>query len=388
MSALKFFSGLIVGAAVLFGLGVWTISQRRVDERLLAQQNEATAVVAVSVVHPTITPPNDDLTVPGSTQAFAESGIYARTSGYLKAWHADLGTRVKAGQLLAEIDTPETDLELQQTRASRMQLAASLELARSSAERWATLRKSDAVSQQEVDERQAAVAQQQAALAAADANIKRLEELQAYRKVVAPFAGVITKRNVDTGALVTSGNASQQQLFYLAQTSPLKIFVQLPEAYAPSMKAGIPATIEVPQNPKLKITGTVTRTAEVIDPQTRTLLTQIDVPNADGMLMPGAYVQVHLKMNVTVERMQIPVNTLLFRSEGIRVAVVDDKNIVRLQQITIGRDFGTTVEVLQGLSVTDWIVLNPSDSILDKQPVHPQRPVAPASAAAEGAAKK
>ena len=291
MSALKFFAGLILGAVVLFSLGVWTISQRRVEEKVLAQQNEATAIPAVSVVRPTVTPPNDDLSVPGSTLAYAESGIYARTSGYLKAWHADLGTRVKAGQLLAEIDTPETDLELQQTRASRMQLAASLELAKSSAERWTTLRKSDAVSQQEVDERQAAVAQQQAQLAAADANIKRLEELQSYRKVYAPFAGVITKRNVDTGALITAGNASQQQLFYLAQTAPLKIFVQIPEAYAPAIKAGIAVAIEVPQNPKLKIAGTVSRTAEVIDPQTRTLLTQIDVANADGSLMPGPSVR-------------------------------------------------------------------------------------------------
>lgn len=382
MSAAKFFGGLIVGVVLLFGLGYMTIMQRQTSDRVLAKQNEAASIPAVSVVHPTLTAPDDDVVVPGSTQAFAESAIYARTSGYLKAWHADLGTRVKAGQLLAEIDTPETDLELLQTRSARQQLAASLELAKSSATRWEELRKTDAVSQQEVDERKAAVAQQQASLAAADANIRRLEELASYRKVYAPFAGVITKRNVDTGALVTSGNTAQQQLFYIAQTTPLKVLVSLPEVYATGVKPGLETWLEVPQYPGRKIAGKVTRTAEVIDPATRTMLTQIDVPNADAALMPGAYVQVHLKMTVSAERMQIPVNTMLFRAEGVRVAVVDAQNIVHLQPITIGRDFGTTIEVLQGLNVSDWLVLNPSDSIADKQPVHPQRP------AAESAVKK
>ena len=267
-------------------------------------------------------------------------------------------------------------------RATRQQLAASLELAKSSAARWEELRKSDAVSQQELDERKAAVTQQQATLAASDANIRRLEELASYRKVYAPFAGVITKRNVDTGALVTAGNTAQQQLFYLAQTTPLRVFVSLPEGYAAGVKPGLAAWLEVPQYPGRKIVGTVTRTAEVIDPATRTLLTQIDVPNTDAALMPGAYVQVHLKMTVTMERLQIPINTLLFRAEGLRVAIVDSQNAVHLQPISIGRDFGTTVEVLQGLSVTDWLVLNPSDSLADKQTVHPQRP------ATEGATKK
>ena len=188
-------------------------------------------------------------------------------------------------------------------------------------------------------------------------------------KVFAPFAGVITKRNVDTGALITSGNTSQQQLFYLSQTAPLKVLIPVPEAYALAIKPGVPVTIETVQQPGKKIAGKVTRSAEVIDPQTRTLLTQIDIPNADGALMPGAYVQVHVKLAVASERMQVPVNTLLFRSEGIRVAVVDDKNVVHLQPITIGRDFGTTVEVVLGLSVTDWIVINPSDSLADKQTV-------------------
>ncbi len=382
MSAVKFFGGLLVGAVVLVGLGYMVVNQRKADDKVLAQQNEAASVPAVSVVHPTPTSPDDDVVVPGSTQAFAEAGIYARTSGYLKAWHADLGARVKAGQLLAEIDTPETDLELAQVRATRQQLAASLELAKSSAARWEELRKSDAVSQQELDERKAAVTQQQATLAASDANIRRLEELASYRKVYAPFAGVITKRNVDTGALVTAGNTAQQQLFYLAQTTPLRVFVSLPEGYAAGVKPGLAAWLEVPQYPGRKIVGTVTRTAEVIDPATRTLLTQIDVPNTDAALMPGAYVQVHLKMTVTMERLQIPINTLLFRAEGLRVAIVDSQNAVHLQPISIGRDFGTTVEVLQGLSVTDWLVLNPSDSLADKQTVHPQRP------ATEGATKK
>lgn len=374
MSATKFFGGLIVGALILFGLGGMVIYQRRSADRVLAQQNEAASVPTVSVVHPTLTSPDDDLVVPGTAQAFAESAIYARTSGYLKAWHADLGARVKAGQLLAEIDTPETDLELQQQRSAREQLAAGLELAKSSAARWESLRKSDAVSQQELEERRGAVAQQTATLAAADANIRRLEELAKYRKVYAPFAGVITKRNVDVGALVTSGNTAAQQLFYLAQTAPLRVFISLPEAYAAGIKPGMKAALENTQYPGRKFEGKVSRTSNVIDPATRTLLTQIDVPNTDGALMPGAFLQVRLKTAVAAERMQIPVNTMLFRAEGLRVAVVDAQNNIRLQAITIGRDFGTTVEVLQGLTVNDWLVLNPSDSIIDKQAVHPQRP--------------
>lgn len=382
MSATKFFSGLTVGALVLFGVGAWVIAGRRAEDKVLAQQNEALSVPTVSVVHPTTTAAEDDLVVPGQVQAFAEAAIYARASGYLKAWHADLGTRVKAGQLLAEIDTPETDQELQQVRASRQQLAASLELAKSSAARWENLRVTDAVSQQEADERKAAVAQQQASLNAADANIRRLEELASYRKVVAPFAGVITKRNVDVGALVTAGNSAQQQLFYLAQTSPLRVFVSLPEAYAGGVKPGLTAWLDIQQYPGRKFPGKVTRTAEVIDPVTRTLLTQIDVPNADAALMPGAYASVHLKMTVKAQRLQVPVNTVLFRAEGMQVVVVDDQNVAHLRSISIGRDFGTTVEVLQGLAPDEWLVLNPSDSIADKQSVRPQKP------AAAGAAKK
>jgi len=246
MSATKFFGGLIIGALVLFGLGAWVISERRAGDKTLAQQNELLATPTVAVVHPTATAPEDELVVPGSMQAYAEAAIYARTSGYLKAWHADLGTRVKAGQLLAEIETPETDQELAQVRASRQQLVSSLALAKSSLQRWETLRLADAVSQQETDERKAAVAQQEAALASADANIRRLEELASYRKVFAPFAGVITKRNVDTGALVTAGNSAQQQLFYLAQTSPLRGLVPLPETYSVGIKAGMTAWLDVP----------------------------------------------------------------------------------------------------------------------------------------------
>jgi membrane fusion protein, multidrug efflux system len=381
MSATKFFSGLTVGALVLFGVGAWMIAQHRADDKVLAQQNESLSVPQVAVIHPSTTAAEDDLVIPGTMQAFAEAGVYARTSGYLKAWHADLGTRVTAGQLLAEIDTPEADRELEQVRAARQQLAASLELAKSSAARWENLRTTDAVSQQEVDERKAAVVQQQASLAAADANIRRLEELASYRKVFAPFAGVITKRNVDVGALITSGNSAQQLLFNVAQTSPLRVFVSLPEAYSVGVKPGLTAWLDVAEYPGRKFTGTVTRTAQVLDPGTRTLLTQIDVPNADAALMPGGYASVHLKMTVAAERLQIPVNAMLFRAEGVQAVVVDDQNITHLKSITIGRDFGTTVEVLQGLSATDWVVMNPSDSIADKQPVHPQKP-------AEGAPKK
>jgi RND family efflux transporter MFP subunit len=371
---------LILGVA-----GALTLARRRSEFRALAAGTEEASIATVAVIHPTVASGGDELTLPAALQAFIESPIYARTTGYLEKWDHDIGSRVDAGEALAEIETPEIDQELLQARASRQQTAASLALARSTAARWADLRKTDSVSQQEADEKQSAYDQLQATLAAADANVRRLENLEAFKHVTAPFAGVIASRTVDVGTLVSAG--TQQPLFRLVQTDPIRVYVSVPEADAAAMHAGLPAVIDVPQLPGETFEGAVVRTAGVIDAATRTLMTEVNVPNHGGRLLPGGYAQVRLHVGRDESRMQVPVNTLLFRAEGARAAVVDDGGRVHLRPITIGRDFGTTVEILQGLSATDWIVVNPPDSIDDGQNVTVQRPRPEAAAPARGAAR-
>jgi len=353
---------------ILVVLGGLTVLRRQSESRALANETERSAVPTVGVIHPSAGSTGDDLVLPGTMQAFAESPIYARASGYVHRWTHDIGSNVRAGELLAEIDAPEQDQEIAQAKASREQIAASVALAKSTAERWEALRKEDAVSQQEVDEKKGAYAQLQASLTSADANLKRLDELQAFRKVYAPFDGMITKRNVDVGTLITAGN-SGQQLFHLSQMDPIRVFVTVPEMSVPAIKTGMKASIELMQYPGRRFDGVVARTAGSIDPATRTLLTEIDVPNKKGELLPGGYAQVHLNAASAGDHLLVPVNALLFRSEGLRAVVVDADHRAHLRALTIGRDYGTTLEVLQGLSKDDWIVLNPPDSIEEGQEV-------------------
>ncbi|MEO8482182.1 MAG: efflux RND transporter periplasmic adaptor subunit [Acidobacteriota bacterium] len=366
--------------------GVLTVSKRRSEFRALAATTTEATVPAVAVIHPTMSAGGDDLALPATLQAYVDSPIYARTTGYLQKWYVDLGGRVKQGDLLADLDTPEIDQELLQARASRDQTAASVVLAKSTAERWVNLRRSDSVSQQEVDEKQSNYDQLRATLAAGDANVRRLENLESFKHVHAPFAGIITARNVDVGTLVNAG--TQQALFRLAQIDPIRVYVTVPEMDAASIRVGDPASLELSQYPGQRIDGKIVRTSGVIDPATRTLLTEINVPNHGNRLMPGGYGQVHLKPARSVARLQLPVNTLLFRAEGVRAAVVDASNHVRLRAVQIGRDFGATVEILQGISADDWIVLNPADSLDEGQAVSVERPKAapPAAASSAGSA--
>jgi multidrug efflux system membrane fusion protein len=363
------FTTLVVVAIVLVVLGVLTEMRRQAELGVLAKDTEASSMPTVGVMHPTVEAGQDELVLPGSLQAFSDAPIYARASGYLIRWTHDIGSHVKQGELLAEIDAPEQDQDLLQAKAARDQIAANLALAKTTAERWQNLRKSDAVTAQEVDEKNGAYAELQANLAAAEATIKRLDELQAFRKVYAPFSGVVTKRNVDIGTLVNAGN-SGQQLFRVAQMDPIRVFVTVPEMSVPAIKPGLKVSIELVQYPGRRFDGAVVRNAESIDPATRTLLTEIDVPNKGGELLPGGYAQVHLKVGSAGERLQVPVNGLLFRSEGLRAVVIDESHHAHLRALTIGRDYGTSLEVLQGLSKDDWIVLNPPDSIEDGQAVH------------------
>jgi RND family efflux transporter MFP subunit len=372
------FTALISAALILAVLGALTVMRRQSSTQMLAQETERLTVPTVAVIHPTSEPSEEDLVLPGTLQAFVESPIYARTSGYLKKWYRDIGSRVKRGELLAEIDAPELDQELSQAKATRDQIAANAALAATTADRWVALRKADAVSQQDVDEKQGALRQLQASLAAADANVRRLDELEQFKKINAPFDGVITRRGVDAGTLITAGSSgSQQALFHVAQMDPIRVFLTVPEVNAAQIRQGMPAGLELVQYPGERFAGKVARTAESIDPATRTLLTEVDVPNSDGRLMPGGYAQVHLQVGAGVPRVRVPVNTLLFRAEGLRAVVVDANHQVHLRPLTIGKDYGTSLEVLHGLSTDDWIVLNPPDSLDEGERVQIAQPTDP-----------
>ena len=358
---------LVVVVLVLSG-AVSMFSRFRAG-RALAKETEIDSIATVAVVHPIAEKPDEELVLPASLQAYEESPIYARTNGYLLRWYRDIGSHVARGELLADIDTPEVDQELSQARASRQQSAAQLDIAKISADRWQNLRKTDSVSQQENDMQTSAYQQAVANLAAADANVRRLEELESFKHVYAPFAGVLVKRNVDPGALINAGSAGME-LFILAKVDPLRVFTNVPQAYSPAIKDGMPAYITLQEIPGQKFRGTVARTAEAIDPATRTLLTEVDVPNKDGRLLRGSFGEVHFSPRINTEKVTVPVNAMLFRREGPQLAIVGSDNKVQLRPITIGRDYGTTLEILGGVSVEDRIIINPADSLEDGQTVN------------------
>ncbi len=370
---------ILIGAVllVLITAGAVTFLNRSNESNALAKETDAISVPTVAVVQPQAEPGNDELVLPGNLQAFEESPIFARTNGYLLRWYKDMGSKIQKGDLLAAIDTPEVDQELSQARASREQVKSALELAKISADRWANLRKSDSVSQQEADQQASGYQQALANLAAADANVRRLEQLESFKNVYAPFSGVLTRRNVDPGALINSGaGVAGKELFDIARVDPLRVYVSVPQAYASNIKAGMKATVTLQEFPGEKFLGTVARTADSIDPATRTLNTEVDVPNKDSKLLPGSFGQVHFATGTMVPRITVPVNAMLFRAEGPQVAVVDKNDKVHLRPITIGRDFGATLEILGGLEVSDRVVINPSDSLQEGQPVHVAKPSA------------
>jgi len=367
----RLFGVLIFGAIVLVIVGAFTLLQRRTQYQALAKETEVRAVPTVAVIHPVTEPTEEGLVLPGSMQAYVESPIYARTNGYLKKWYRDIGSRVQKGELLAEIDTPEVDQQLIQAKADLETSQANANLSHITASRYGDLIKTDSVSKQEVDNAAGDLAAKQATVASAQANVHRLSELESFKHIYAPFSGVITRRNVDIGTLINAGNGgSTQLLFSLAQTDPIRVYVSVPESAAPSIRPGLPAHLELTQFPGRKFQGKVVRTAEAIDPTSRTLLTEVDVPNKTGELLPGGYAQVHLDVQVASARLQVPVNALLFRSEGLRAVVVGPDHKLHLQQLTIGRDYGVSLEVLQGIQGSDWIVVNPADSLEEGQQVN------------------
>ena len=302
------------------------------------------------------------VSLPGTLQGYVQSPIAARASGYLKRWTHDIGSRVAKGALLAEIEAPEIDQQLSQAIAVREQTASSLGLAKSTRERWEALRKRDAVSQQELDEKRSGEVQAAANLAAADANVERLRQLEGFKRVVAPFAGVITRRNVDVGDLIDAGGGAGRVLFTLAQTDPLRVYVYVPQAYSQLVKPGQEVSITQAELRGQVFRGTVARTAGSIDAATRTMQVEIQLPNRDGVLLPGAYVQTALPLAAS-KALVIPANTLMIRGAGTLVAVVGADGRIKLKPIKVGRNYGQTVEVLDGVSATDQLVLNPSDSL-------------------------
>lgn len=359
----------VLVVVVLAVSGAASMLSRFRSAQALAKETDIVAVETVLVVHPTLEKPDEELVLPASLQAYEESPIYARTNGYLLKWYLDIGSHVNKGELLADIDTPEVDQELSQARATRQQAVAQLEIAKISADRWQNLRKTDSVSQQETDMQTSAFQQATANLAAAEANVRRLEELESFKHVYAPFSGVLVRRNVDPGALISAGGAGTE-LFILAKVDPLRVFTNVPQAYSPAIQDGMPAYITLQEIPGRTFPGTVTRTAEAIDPATRTLLTEVDVPNKDGRLLRGSFGEVHFKPKINAAKVTVPVNAMLFRREGAQLAVVGPDNKVQLRSITIGRDYGTTLEIVDGVSVDDRIIVNPSDSLENGQRVN------------------
>ena len=360
---------IVVGGAILLSAGfaflIYTGIQSRIDaEKGLEKRVTLSSAAVVNVVHPIRGSDDQAIELPGNTQAFTEAPIYARTSGYLKQWYFDLGAHVKRGQLLAEIETPELDEQLEQAENQLKTAEANLQLAKVTADRWVYLEKSSVVSKQEKDQ---AVSDLNAKRATADsdrANAARLQKLQAFEQVYAPFDGVITARNTDVGDLIQGDNTAPKELFHLAAVGKLRVYISVPEVYASAIKSGETVTLTLDAFPGENFAGTLVRDSNSIDLTSRTLRVEVDVDNPTGSLLPGAYAFVHWKLPSAARAVTIPTNTLLFRAEGLRVAVVRGGQ-AKLVPITIGHDYGSSVEVLSGLTSEDAVVLDPSDSIMD-----------------------
>lgn len=315
----------------------------------------------VSVVSPAPGKSELGVPLPAEVQAFVEAPIFARASGYLKKWDVDIGQHVEAGQLLAEIDTPEVDQQLAQAKAEVAQAEANLALAKSTSERWVDLLKTASVSEQETAEKQADFALKQANLEAASANLRRLEDLKSFARVTAPFAGTITTRDTDVGQLITAGNG--RALFRLAQTDPLRVYVRVPQTLSRQVEVGQEADLLISELPGRKFEAKVVRTAGAMDPASRTLLAELEVKNPKNEILAGSYAQVRFTDILGDPTLTLPANTLLFRSEGMQVGVVGANGRVEMHTVKIGRDFGQTVEVVDGVSASDHVVVNPSDSL-------------------------
>lgn len=383
---------LLLAAAIAAGVVFWGINARIQTAAAVKETTRELAIPDVSVIRGKPGTVKDEVVLPGNIQAFTDSPIYARASGYLKQWNVDIGGHVKTGQVLATIEAPELDQQVREAKATIQQTQASLdqaianeqqgkaneELARVNADRWANLVKKGAVSRQENDQYQAqyqaqvanlnaleqAIAAARSNIAVAEANLGRLQEMQSYEIVRAPFDGIITARNIDIGALINAGNGgAAQELFHMASTAKLRVYISVPQADSRGAVAGIKAYLTLSEFPGRRFPGELVRTAGAIDPASRTLLTEVDVDNASGELRPGAYAEVHLMIPEGSRSLILPVGTLMFRSEGLRVGVVRDGNKAELVPVILGKDYGNEVEVVSGLDENDLVISNPPDSL-------------------------
>lgn len=367
----------VVAAIVYFG-----IHSRSTDESRLKQRTEQAAVPIVAVVFPKEGPPTDEIVLPGVTQALIDSPIYARTNGYLLHWYFDIGAHVKKDQLLAVIDTPEIDQQLQQARADLDTARANVAIAKITADRWQGLVSDGSVSQQETDQANINLKATQATVEANAANVRRLEQLQSFEKVYAPFDGIITARSTDIGALIDAGaggssaasgvsaaaSTQPRELFHMAATRTLRVYVAVPEVYSADARSGGTATLTLDEFPGKVFRGTIVRNDNSIDVASRTLLVEVDIDNSTGGLLPGAYVFVHFKLPTVTHAVTLPADTLIFRKEGLQVALVRDGK-ARLIPVKLNHDYGNTVEIASGLQPTDAIIADPSDSLVDNTPV-------------------
>ncbi|MGA8152183.1 MAG: efflux RND transporter periplasmic adaptor subunit [Terriglobales bacterium] len=354
-------------AATLLISGIWSRVRARAALRVETAQ---VAIPAVSVVSPKRTAPAQEIILPGNVQPFITSPIYARTNGYLKAWYADIGARVKKGQVLALIETPEVDQQLQQSLSNLETAKANLALAEITRNRYQGLLKTNAVSQQDSDNAVGTYNANKAIVDASQANVRQLEALQSFEKIYAPFDGVITARNTDIGDLINSGSGGgvTTDLFHIAQPGKLRVYVNVPEEYSQGVKAGMTADLSLAEFPGRKFQGKLVRTADAINVTTRTLLIEIDVDNPTGTLLTGSYAEVHLAIPTEASTFVLPANTLIFRSQGLRVGIVKDGKVV-LSDVTPGHDFGEQIEIVSGVQADDKVIVNPPDSIVSGQQV-------------------
>jgi RND family efflux transporter MFP subunit len=353
----------VVALVIFFG-----IRSRVNAEANVTRATHEAAIPVVTIVHPVADAPSQEIALPGNTVAFIDAPIYARTNGYLKRWYFDIGSPVKKGQLLAEIETPEVDQQLQQARADLVTAQANYNIAKITASRWEFLVSTGSVSQQETDQAQSDLAAKKAAADSSASNVRRLEELQSFEKIYAPFDGIITARNTDVGRLIDAGASSPRELFHLASINKLRVYVAIPEVYSRAASNGATATLTLDEFPGEIFKGTLVRNANAFDASSRTLLTEVDVDNPKGRLRPGAYVFVHFKLPESITSVTIPSNTLLFRKEGLQVGVVRNGK-VELVSVKIGRDYGNSVEIISGLSGSDAVIVSPPDSLISGTPV-------------------
>jgi RND family efflux transporter MFP subunit len=363
-------------------LGVWGEVSRSLARSALAKETAEAAMPTVTTITPNRTALGEELVLPGNVQAFIEAPIYARTNGYLKLWNTDIGSRVTKGQLLAEIETPEVDQQYAQAQADLATARANETLSNSTNERWKGLLATESVSKQDAEEKAGDAAAKRAASDSAAANVARLRELESFKRVVAPFTGVITARNTDIGALINAGQSTGTELFRIADTHQLRIYVLVPEAYAAVTNPGLEAELHFAEQPNKSYMAKTVRTSNALNPTLKTLQVELQLDNAKGEVFPGAYAEVHFKLPASAESLRLPANTVLFRSAGLQVATVDEQDHVKLKSVVQGRDFGSTIEILSGIGPEDKVIVNPPDSLTDGVAVR----IAPPAAASKDAA--